>query len=327
MSRRRILEILALTLIPPTLFVIAASALGWLRWDWSWGGVGLFAGTCVGWAAFLAALAEIAGYRRDQAAAPRSAGAPIQPPVPLPDFAGREEEIERLTRTLKPGGRAAITGLVGMGGVGKTELAKVVANRVRERFSDGVLWADCGQRQADEIADLLAAAFGVQLTGTGLAAKAAHWRGIASGKEALIVFDDVGPDQEVEPLLPPPGRCASLITTRHAHHPALQGAEAIPLDQFTPTEAAALARRVLGDRAARAQAAEATRLFELLGYLPLALHIALRQAALCGWTLAHLNDRLETQGAIWVLDRAEHVRKSLNATFETAWANLPDDLR
>jgi len=43
---------------------------------------------------------------------------------------GREKEIERLLKRVRPRKRATITG---MGGVGKTELAKVVADRVAGR--------------------------------------------------------------------------------------------------------------------------------------------------------------------------------------------------
>ena len=76
--------------------------------------------------------------------------------------------------TLKPGARAAITGVVGMGGIGKTELAKIVGHRVAGRYRDGVLWADCGDERLTDMADHWATAYGVErLPGDDLLAKKA----------------------------------------------------------------------------------------------------------------------------------------------------------
>jgi len=255
-------------------------------------------------------------------------GAPCQAPRPLGEFVGREEAVERLAEALVPGGAAAITGVVGMGGVGKTELAKVVAQQVAGRFGDGVLWADCGRLELEEIAGNWSVAFGVrQLPGDDLGAKAAAWRGLVSGREALLIFDDVQPGQEVEILFPSQGRSGVLITTRHSDHAALRGIEPVKVDVFTPGEAMALAERVLGQQAVHEQATAATRLFKLVGYLPLGMSIALHLARDCEWRLAYLNERLAAAAALEVLESAENLRKSLGATFETAWETLPLDLQ
>ena len=86
-------------------------------------------------------------------------------PRPLAEFVGRVDILDRLTKTLKPGSKLGITGVVGMGGVGKTELAKVAAYRVARRFADGVLWADCAEQSLTTIADQWAAQYGEQLSG------------------------------------------------------------------------------------------------------------------------------------------------------------------
>jgi len=56
------------------------------------------------------------------------------PPSPA-DFKGRDEEISEIISNFDKG--AMITGLRGMGGIGKTALALVIAERIREKFMDG----------------------------------------------------------------------------------------------------------------------------------------------------------------------------------------------
>lgn len=56
-------------------------------------------------------------------------------PPPPKDFTGRGEELEEILKAFDRG--ATITGLRGAGGIGKTALALVLADRLRNRFSDG----------------------------------------------------------------------------------------------------------------------------------------------------------------------------------------------
>ena len=258
--------------------------------------------------------------------APPTLPAPYLPPRPLPDFVGREDQLQSLDVTLVPGSKTAITGIIGMVGIGKTELAKLAASRAAGRFRDGVLWADCATQTLTAIADLWAAAYEKQLHGNDPAAKAAAWRSLIAGKEALLIFDNLQPDQEIEPLLPARGRSGVLITTDDAHHLALEGAARLDLDRFSTDDALKLARKVLGAEPADAQASDARRLFELLGYLPLAVAVALHVARDCGWTLDILAGKLRAAGALRVLGDDTRLRQSLNATFDTAHRTLSADL-
>src|SRR5688572_4418181 len=57
--------------------------------------------------------------------------AALRLPEPVADFVGRADAIERLEHALRAAsGRAAISGVRGLGGVGKTQLAYAVAQRV-----------------------------------------------------------------------------------------------------------------------------------------------------------------------------------------------------
>ncbi len=286
-----------------------------------------------GWGAFIAVLAAVVQASLQFLGAwkpPPREGPPLlkpgcEAPGILPTFVGREAEIKRLLGAVRPGRKVAITGIVGMGGIGKTELAKVVANQVAPRFRDGVLWADCGDAGVERLPEQMAAVCGVpNLPGDDFQAKAAAWRGLISQKVALLVFDDVRPGHRVEDLFPPAGQSAVLLTCRHADHPALAGAEQLPLDRFSPKEATALAERILGKDEAGRQQLQAEVLFELLGYLPLAVSIALEMAQRHGWRLVDFNERLTKAGAMKTLDEAG-LPKGLVATFDTAWDTLPPE--
>jgi hypothetical protein len=63
--------------------------------------------------------------------------------APVRDFVGREQEIDQLVQALSTaaisGTAATISGVRGMGGIGKTELAHVVAHRLKDIFPDAQL--------------------------------------------------------------------------------------------------------------------------------------------------------------------------------------------
>ena len=55
--------------------------------------------------------------------------------APVADFVGREREITNLVAALSSDAAATISGMAGMGGIGKTELAMVVSDALIERCS------------------------------------------------------------------------------------------------------------------------------------------------------------------------------------------------
>ena len=73
--------------------------------------------------------------------------APLEPsaataPAPPKDFVGREAQLTQLTAMLTAGKSAAITALHGMGGIGKTALARQLADRLKPDFPGGIFWGD-----------------------------------------------------------------------------------------------------------------------------------------------------------------------------------------
>ena len=83
--------------------------------------------------------------RDDHSATIYQAPAPIaqslhQLPAPPVDFAGRTREIEDFFKALQNG--MTISGVYGMGGIGKTALALVVANKILGQYPDAQFFLD-----------------------------------------------------------------------------------------------------------------------------------------------------------------------------------------
>lgn len=116
----------------------------------------------------------------------------------------------------------ALTALAGMGGIGKTVLAKALTDDevVQRAFPDGIVWITAAkERKRDFVEEMreVAKALGDDLGGydTALACENQYRTTIAS-KAALIVVDDVWSKSDIEPLLAESPRSRFLFTTRDA---------------------------------------------------------------------------------------------------------------
>lgn len=194
--------------------------------------------------------------------------------APVGDFVGREQEIADLTAALRGGASAAITGISGMGGIGKTELAFYVAERLRDVYPDAQLVVDMRgtdnppRDPADALAACIRAFAGVeQNLPDDLQELTRIYRSILEGRRALILLDNASDGAQARPLLPPAGS-ALLVTSRETI--ALPGLKRVTLEQLSPVEARELLRGI----APRVHADTADRICFLCGYLPLAIRAA-----------------------------------------------------
>ena len=77
-------------------------------------------------------------------------------------FVPRGKIMDDVRNALKVGS-AAIVGMHGMGGVGKTELAKFLAGELKDEFKDGVLWIEVANRPIEIVQGEMARALGIKL--------------------------------------------------------------------------------------------------------------------------------------------------------------------
>ena len=187
------------------------------------------------------------------------------------DFVGRAQEMQTLITALR---RGVISGINGMAGSGKTELALIIGNRIKEVFPDGQIFVDMEGTSETPLSPAKAIAACIRAF-VGVDAKLSDdikelrdfYLSVLTGKRALVVLDNAADRDQLTPLLPPEGS-ALLVTSRSRI--VLPGMTSITLDQLKPEEA----RTLLLSISSRIRFDVASRICELCGYMPLAVRAA-----------------------------------------------------
>lgn len=250
----------------------------------------------------------------------RSKPAPFQAMADLPYFVGREAEIQALTRALISAEHETIYTLQGMGGVGKTVLAVRLTYLLRPHFPDGILWARVDTADTMAILSTFASAYGLDVSQyVDVHSRSRVVRELLATKRALIVLDNVQSSESVQPLLPPTGTCAVLLTTRRHDLSVMRGARRFLLGPFSEArgESIALFTRILGEERATTEQETLAELSTLLGHLPLAIDIvASRLAYEPGWSTADFLHRLRRRRLAELAYEDQSVRLSFDASYE-----------
>ncbi|TDD84661.1 NB-ARC domain-containing protein [Actinomadura rubrisoli] len=179
-------------------------------------------------------------------------------------FTGRREILERVGQALlAPGDPSAACVLHGMGGVGKSQLARETAHLLAPRF-DGVWWVDAGDpfslvRDLNELADRL----GVARGGAGRRAGVLYHELARRGERWLIVYDNAEDQADLEPWWPAVDIGSVLVTSRTS---SWRLADTVHVPPFTRDESLAFLAKATGGAPE-----EAAPVAAVLGDLPLAL--------------------------------------------------------
>ncbi|MCL1469732.1 NB-ARC domain-containing protein [Argonema antarcticum] len=188
-------------------------------------------------------------------------------------FIGREEELETLHRLLQQNQQVAITAaIVGMGGVGKTELAIQYGRGHLYTYQGGVCWLPA-KNFAPELLKFARPYFFPKdnLDGFSSAEQVRYcWLHWAEGEVLLVVDDVTDYKQQVKPYLPESPRFKVLITTRERLGKPI---ERLDLNVLQPEAALNLLQALVGAERIEGELDKAKQLCEWLGYLPLGLEL------------------------------------------------------
>jgi hypothetical protein len=170
-------------------------------------------------------------------------------PANLPfDFVPRPTEFNALIRKLLDEKReesiAITAALRGAGGYGKTTMALALCHdkRIQQAFDDGILWVTLGEHPGNlvgKIEDLVYMLSHERPGFTGIDAAGARLAELLTGRDILLVIDDVWDGMHLRPFLQGGTRCVRLITTRNEEVlPA--NVQSMIVDAMQPDEAVQL---------------------------------------------------------------------------------------
>jgi tetratricopeptide (TPR) repeat protein len=216
-------------------------------------------------------------------------------PPPVADFTGREKELAELKAAFARG--AVITGVSGAGGIGKTELARRLAQELAGDFPAARLSIDLlGTSERPLTPDeamrrLLEPFYPNQKLSDKPEQLDGLYRQTFTQNKSLLLLDNAADAAQVRPLIPPPPS-AAIVTSRQHFTLSEFGLTPLRLDVLSPEEAHQFLRAT-SPKLRDAPDAEVEKLAGLCGRLPLALRVA---ASLLNdrddWTPATLLKRL-----------------------------------
>ena len=235
---------------------------------------------------------------------PHLVPAPELPPAPPQLFFGRDDLVQKVVNTVL---RRSNVALIGMGGIGKTSIAKVVTNdaSIAERFGTGRYFIKCDDFNAsyDNFLDRVAQVLGAKGT-SHQAVTMNTLRQFLQKSDILLVFDNVESvtDAEIDSdrIAEAIGEFASystvslILTTRITMLPTDVVFERIPVPPLDKESAWKAFSTVYG-RVARSKVASLKELLLQLDHHPLSINLLAQAGVQNGWSPSELEEAWERE--------------------------------
>ncbi|MGB7444990.1 MAG: type IIL restriction-modification enzyme MmeI [Coleofasciculaceae cyanobacterium] len=247
---------------------------------------------------------------------------------------GRDRELERLHELLQQQDKLTIAAILGMGGVGKTELAIKYGWQHLQGLGDsagGVCWVDA--RDGDVSIQLVN--FARSLLNLNppedwdLPTQLRYcWRNWRSGNWLIVVDDVTNYRQQVKAYLPPESsQFQVLLTTREELG---RPVENLPLDKLQPEAALDLLTSLVGIQRIQQELDIAEQLCQWLDYLPLGLELVGRYLErdpdlLLKAMLSRLEKKRLRHKSVLEADSMMTAKLGVADAFELSWERLDED--
>jgi hypothetical protein len=226
----------------------------------------------------------------------------FQLPRDIPDFTGRQSELETMTERLRTASSDSlgprVVSVTGPPGLGKTTLAVRCAYQVRSHFPHGQLFVNLTNRDAGSVLAALLRALGVKPKAVpdALEERVSLYRTTLQDKRVLVVLDGVSESAqgEMEYFLPTNSSCGVIVTSRPLWGQFIGPSSPVMwLSPFSPDEGLEFLGKIIGSARVSTERSVAERIVSYAEGIPLCLRIAgARLAARPHWPLASLAERL-----------------------------------
>lgn len=235
--------------------------------------------------------------------------------LPTLDFVGRLTELQKLESQVNNG--IMISGLYGMGGIGKTELARAFASQIGQSFPDAQIELNLRGTQAQPLSVVAALQRLIRVFHPNqdlpydVDELRAIYLSVYADKKVLLLLDNASDTTQVELLIPPPDSF-TLITSRVRF--VVPGFFRLNLDVLQKDDATNLLLQIEPRISSFAPA-----LAKICGYLPLALRLSASALA--------VNDTLSVERYLEKLSDLDLRVGLLKGTVEATYQLLDDNLR